>query len=404
MSRLLYALLGIFLPMIAMGGVVQLSPLAPAPDWAILEPYQKTITRAAFEHLLQSVYSLDGAFLKYLDLSDDHAVVYSDLEHTNKVFTLQFATSEASELPLPKTYRTHLVSSDPIRPLAGLKIALDPGHIGGDWALLEERYFKVGDDPSVEEAELNTKTCEILAELLQADGAEIVWIKHAYKPTTNLRPDDLVEAAKQAQLQSHGSMSEKALKHTAAQLFYRTAEIRARAVIQHALKPDLTICVHYNADDWNDPNHPTLTQHSRLVIFVNGSYEHSEVRNDDVKCDLLRKLLDRDAAQEIRGCDLVGAEMLKNLGYPPESYVSYFAHRQGSVPSVYARNLIASRIYYGPVVYCEGPYMNAKDAYYRIIAGDYIGTRDIQGQKVHSIYRDYASAVEAGVRKYFGAN
>ena len=36
-------------------------------------------------------------------------------------------------------------------------------------------------------------------------------------------------------------------------------------------------------------------------------------------------------------------------------------------------------IYHGPVIYCEGPYMNARDAYYRIIAGDYLGMRTIQG-------------------------
>jgi hypothetical protein len=47
--------------------------------------------------------------------------------------------------------------------------------------------------------------------------------------------------------------------------------------------------------------------------------------------------------------------------------------------------------------------MNARDAYYRIIAGDYLGQRAIQGQSVPSIYRVYAAAVEKGVLQYFGA-
>ena len=72
------------------------------------------------------------------------------------------------------------------------------------------------------------------------------------------------------------------------------------------------------------------------------------------------------------------------------------------VPSVYARDLIANRIFHGPVIYCEGPYMNARDAYYRIIAGDYLGLRAIQGQSVPSIYRQYADSVEKGVLEYFG--
>jgi len=46
--------------------------------------------------------------------------------------------------------------------------------------------------------------------------------------------------------------------------------------------------------------------------------------------------------------------------------------------------------------------MTARDAYYRIIAGDYLGMKTIQGQSVPSIYREYAAAVEHGVLKYFG--
>jgi hypothetical protein len=47
--------------------------------------------------------------------------------------------------------------------------------------------------------------------------------------------------------------------------------------------------------------------------------------------------------------------------------------------------------------------MNAPDAYYRIIAGDYLGLRTIRGQSVPSIYREYAESVEKGVLEYFGA-
>jgi hypothetical protein len=304
------------------------------------------------------------------------------------------------------------VSHDPSRPLKGLRIALDPGHIGGDWAQLEARYFKLGDDPPVEEAKLNLITCDRLAERLQADGAEIIWAKHDYEPVTHLRPDDLHREAIAAlalrpdttKRKSDEAAIQRMIGNEAALLFYRVAEIRARGDVVNQQHPDLTICVHYNADDWGDPNHPTLTGHSRLVIFTNGAYEKSELVYDDYKYDLMRKLLDRTAVQEERGCALVGQAMLDALKYPPENYPgTYFAHHVTDVPSVYARDLLANRIYHGPVIYCEGPYMNATDAYYRIIAGDYLGLRTIQGQSVPSIYREYAAAVEQGVLKYFGA-
>jgi hypothetical protein len=392
-----------------------LSPLAPKPDWSSLNAYQKTITRAEFTRLVNEVYSNDGAFWHYADINDARVAIYSDLKKTALLFTLQFAADESSCAPLPYHYKTHADSKDPAKPLKGITIALDPGHIGGEWAKLEARWFQIGDDPPVEEAKLNMITCEILATRLKIDGATIIWAKRGYEPVTDLRPGDLRDAAVAALKLHHPTTTsgympsfllfgEKRVDEEAALLFYRVAEIRARGAAVNRQHPDLTICVHYNADDWGDPNNPTLTQHSRLVIFTNGAYEQSELAYDDYKFDMLRKLLDRTAMPEERGCALVGQSMLDTLKYPPEVYPgTYFAHHVTDVPSVYARDLLANRIYHGPVIYCEGPYMNARDAYYRIIAGDYLGKRTIQGESVPSIYRQYAEAVEKGVLKYFGA-
>jgi len=416
---------------VTLAGAGELSPLAPTPNWFAMDAYQRTITRGEFTRLINEVYSVDGAFWTYCDIDDNRVVVCSDAAKRHPLFTLHFAASESACAPLPYRYQTQATSKDPARPLKGIKIALDPGHIGGDWAVLEARYFKLGDDPPVEEAKLNLITCERLAERLEADGAQIIWAKHSYEPVTDLRPNDLHrEAIAALALPEHApshagykpsflfgllkpfsrsttsqSAIEERVDNEAALLFYRVAEIRARGDVVNPQHPDLTICVHYNADDWGDDpeHHPILTANSRLVIFTNGAYERSELVYDDYKYDLLRKLLDRTAVQEERGCALVGQSMLDTLKYPPEDYPgTYFAHHVTDVPSVYARDLLANRIYHGPVIYCEGPYMNARDAYYRIIAGDYLGTRTIQGQSVTSIYRDYAAAVEKGVLEYFG--
>ena len=426
---LCWAALGLILsPLSTQAG--QLSPLAPTPNWSALEAYQRTITRKEFSRLIDQVYTPDGAFWAYATIDDGKVAVFSDTAKAHPLFTLHFAASDSACAPLPYSYKTQATSHDPTQPLKGIRIALDPGHIGGDWAVLEARYFKLDSDPPVEEAKLNLITCERLAERLQADGAEIIWAKHDYEPVTDLRPADLHhEAIAALALPEHASSTrsgytpsflfgiplphaprhssqttiEERIDNEAALLFYRVAEIRARGNVVNKQHPDLTICVHYNADDWGDPNHPTLTAQSRLVIFTNGAYEKSEMTYDDYKYDMLRKLLDRTAVQEERGCALVGQAMLDTLKYPPENYPgTYFAHHVTDVPSVYARDLLANRIYHGPVIYCEGPYMNARDAYYRIIAGDYLGLRTIQGRSVPSIYRDYAAAVERGVLKYFG--
>jgi N-acetylmuramoyl-L-alanine amidase len=184
----------------------QISPLAPKPDWSSLEPYQKTITRQEFTRLIDNVYSIDGAFWSYADIDDNRVIVYSDLAKKQPLLTLNFAASDSACAPLPYHYQTQASSTDPTRPLKGIKIALDPGHIGGDWAQLEARYFKLGDDPPVLEAKLNLITCERLAERLEADGAQIIWAKHDYEPVTHLRPDDLhSEAIAALALPEHAS-------------------------------------------------------------------------------------------------------------------------------------------------------------------------------------------------------
>ena len=61
-------------------------------------------------------------------------------------FTLRFAKDERSLRPPARNWRTakSLPRKKRAGPLSGLKIALDPGHIGGEWAKMEERWFKVG--------------------------------------------------------------------------------------------------------------------------------------------------------------------------------------------------------------------------------------------------------------------
>ena len=151
-----------------LAGAGQLSPLAPIPNWPALESYQRTITRQEFARLIDQVYSIDGAFWNYADIDDKRVAVFSDAAKTHPLFTLHFAAGDSACAPLPYPYKTRAATShDPARPLKGIRIALDPGHIGGDWAQLEARYFKLDGDPPVEEAKLNLITCERLAERLE---------------------------------------------------------------------------------------------------------------------------------------------------------------------------------------------------------------------------------------------
>ena len=51
--------------------------------------------------------------------------------------------------------------------------------------------------------------------------------------------------------------------------------------MNYRLQPDLVLCLHFNAEPWGDPNHPTLVTKNHLHLLVNGSYLPAELELDD---------------------------------------------------------------------------------------------------------------------------
>lgn len=392
----------------------RLTPLASEPDWNRLDAYQYTVTRAEFLRLINEVYSPDGGFWKYCQLGDDRILIFSDTLKLTPLATLRFAADDASRRPRPVDFTpTRHVSKTATakRPLEGVRICLDPGHVGGTWAKLEERFFQIVPDPPIEEAELNWLTCQHIARKLEALGARVMWSKLHNEPVTSVRPVELRDAAIESLVTGGGNWPltlldpAKILQQVddrANSLFYRTAEIRARADIITKLKPDLTLCIHYNAAAWGDPKNPQLVDQSKLVFFTNGAYSEGELSYDDQKLELLVKLLDATAPLEQRGAELIAQEMVARFKMPAENYVNWNAVKKvGTVPGVFARNLLANRAFPGPVVFVEGPYMNARDAYPWLVAGNYDGKKTINGSERQNIFREFADAVTAGVLRYF---
>ena len=303
------------------------------------------------------------------------------------------------------------MDGDPEKPLAGVKIAIDPGHLGGDWAKMEERWFQIGDTLPVTEGDMTLRVAQLLAPQLTALGAEVTLVRNAAGPTTPERPKTLREAARGAlALQGTANPPETyadasdPLRATSVQfqselLFFRTAEIRHRAeVVNTQIRPDLVLCLHFDADAWGDAKIPTFTPNNYLHALINGTYSAAELRNDDVRHDMLLKLLDQTANVELAACETVIQTMARRLALPPRIYTRDSARRPGPSPYVWARNLLTNRIYRCPVVFLEAYAMNNYEVWQRIQAGDYEGQREIAGTLRPSIYREYADAVAEGVR------
>jgi hypothetical protein len=303
----------------------------------------------------------------------------------------------------------------PEKPLSGLRIALDPGHLGGKWAKMEERWFQVGNSPPVQEGDLTLRVARLLAPRLRALGAKVSSVRNSSEPITAKRPDDFRELARKILIKNgvpqpradvldpNDPEKEQTIRWQSEILFYRYSEIRRRAaLVNFKLHPDLVLCLHFNAEGWGDPTNPTLTDANHLHLLVNGSYLAEELEFDDQRFEMIRRLLSRTYDEELPLADTIALAMARKTGLPPYEYpTTNTTTKIGMSGYVYARNLLATRLYRCPVVYCEPYVMNSKDAFARIQAGDYDGTRSVNGIERKSIFREYADSVVEGLVDYY---
>ena len=390
----------------------RLTPLSEAPDWSRLDRFQETITRDEFVNLLNTVYAPDGAGAQWIKLEPNDAVIQ---ENAKDQFILRFAANPGAAKPVPRYWRTaESFSPDDEHPLSGVKIAIDPGHLGGDWAKMEERWFQIGDSMPVKEGDLTLRVAQILAPRLENLGANVTLVRSAPGPVTIARPGKLNAEAADS-LRDRGVTNavpsydgpadpnrQNSVQWEAERLFYRVDEIHARAEnVNEKIKPDLAICLHFNAEPWGNPTHPILVQVNHLHLLINGAYSSSELGYDDERFAMLLKLLDRSYSEEASCSEAVAAAMAAVTGLPPFRYFTPNARSVGSSGYVWARNLLANRLYECPVIYVEPYVMNSEEVFARIQAGEYEGLRNFGGVLRPNIFEEYVNGVVTGLAAYF---
>jgi hypothetical protein len=249
--------------------------------------------------------------------------------------------------------------------------------------------------------------------MLRTAGADVTFARRYAQPMTPKRPDDLRELARtilqksgleqpQENYASHDDENkDKTVRWQSELLFYRQSEIRYRARrVNQVLQPDLVLCLHFNAEAWGDPRNPTLTDRNHFHVLINGSYLPDELEHDDVRYEMVRRLLSRVSEEELPLADSMAGTFARETKLPPYEYTTDNVVKIGTSGYVYARNLLATRLYRCPVVYFEPYVMNSNDGFARIQAGDYEGTREIGGVQRPSIFREYAQAVADGLIEY----
>ncbi|MGC6567861.1 MAG: N-acetylmuramoyl-L-alanine amidase [Akkermansiaceae bacterium] len=340
--------------------ILELADLIERPEWAGLDRFQNTISRETFLHRLTTIYTKSEVWKEWITIKNDHALIGD--------YKLQFAPSDQ---PPPGALWDWKASPDPKpgQPLHGLHIALDPGHIGGDYSQLEERHHEYPelhpDMPPIKEGSMTLATARLLKPLLESKGARVTLVRDKLEPTTPYSLRNFREA----------------------RLFYRTSEIRARAkLLNEKIRPDLVICLHYNATSSKIPL-PGQDFH----IILNGTYSASELANEDERFAMLQRLLSGVIDEEIPLAAHIASVFSKKTGLPPYTYNRFSKTSQNVAlnPFLWARNLLANRLYMCPVIFMEPYSMNSTEFIDRF-----------QKNK-QAIFEEYAGAVAEGIISYY---
>lgn len=394
----------------------KLSALGSEPDWKKLEVYAKTITKAEFEAAWHDIYSEAKAMPPPFQIRDSEISIPTG-QATAPTLVLPFVS--AGEKPQVTRKMSWRRASDlPVLgkrpPLSDLVIAIDPGHIGGAYATMEERMlsFKAGE--SIREGDLSLMTAQILKERLMALGAVATLVRETQEPVTKKRPADfqnealalLKDAGFPAPAPTYAGLSGDAklltVQWQSEKLFYRVSEIHARAArVNQVIKPDLVLCLHFNAEAWGDAMVPQFSTKNHLHVLVNGCYAAVELQQQDVRFEMLQRLLSRTHEEEIPLASAIAKTMSRSTGLPAYVYTTPNARQAGGNPYVYARNLLANRLYECPVVYLEPFVMNHEETYHRLVNGHYLG-RTLIGDKLKtSALEDYINGIVQGLLAYY---
>ena len=280
------------------------------------------------------------------------------------------------------------------KPLNGLRIALDAGHIAGDLetAKIEGKYIEMkykGEKIAFWEADLAWHTQNYLKHQLEKHGA-IVFTTREYGKTAFGMDYDTWYAR-------FDEMKDKPDKGRMFWKYFRYKDNDERVRIVNDFEPDLTLIMHYNVDGGNRPwKSPVKSNFS--MAFTGGAFMDGELFNKERRFNLLRLLLTDDIEESAKFSNDVLQILEADAGIPIHTSSE---RRKGSTiktdyKGVYARNLSLSGRIYGTLCYAEPLFQDNKDEAVRLNTRDY----NFNGEMIPSRVVEIAQSYEKAILKY----
>ena len=307
-------------------------------------------------------------------------------------------------------------------PLQGLKILIDPGHMGGDdWDHDTGKYVEVG-GRKVSEGDLTLWTSLLTAQKLEKLGATVLLTREKQGAVSTENPktfnatpfinqyfynsmDDwmapyLTKSIDQVRSSiKNAPEAQKAFSNIQRmQFFILGADLEARSKMIDEFNPDITLDIHFDASK----NDELQNKAQSLEAFIPGGFRIAETGSRKVKALALKHALEvRRWNQSVELADSVTQSMSEALQIPrlktPEAFTAYRV-RDG----VYARNLyIARRALSSLVIYLECLHYDHVSEHKNLSVLDQTGNFHNTSFRYPNRLNTVSSSIENGLVQYF---
>lgn len=307
-----------------------------------------------------------------------------------------------------------LTLEEGVLPLCGLRIALDPGHLGAEWATSEGRNFRMSDDDYwVREGDLVLEVALRIRRELEQLGGEVFLLRDSSEPVNPRSPQDylpdLLDLHPQPDL---GSVAEQAdyalmLQRLAVRQAIVSGELAARASrINTEIHPDLAISLHINAVPWqmSESGQRHLSNQHHLHVLVFGAMSLQEAGSSKQRQQLATKVSNGSGTEELALGDALAMSLAAATGLPAAVYQTDNAVLcDPQQPYLWARNLYMLRSVECPIVMLEPYVANSRVGYARIQAALDRRAKGLEPEE-DDILVEYADAVVAGIVSRYAAD
>ena len=364
-------------------------------DFSSFDTHQDKWTRQELEIRMGRFLQKDGHLAHFFTLTDDALTLY-DAPQTQRDRQVEYTlrlTPQKKESQTAQKKRENLV---------GVKIAIDPGHLGGRYARMEQRFIEI--PPSLDrlqsiqfdEGTLCLQTALYLKLLLEKEGAIVML-------TRDQIGKGVYEEGFFDWLKNKPNLwSENATLAGIFRKHYCPLDLRARAEKINAFDPDLSIILHYNAhhvEEEYSSNNCVSAQNYNLV-FMPGAFCRNELAMQESRFEFLRLLLSDDLEQSHALSREILSQLNAKLHVPSVTKADGARYLQTVCmrveEGVYARNLALTRLVRGPVCYGETLIQNNIAECLNLSRKDFV----IGGKPCSSRVKQVAEAYFEGIKRF----